>query len=203
MTAQAAASTARISSAISPWCSSAARNAAATAGSDRSDPEFMPGMAQTDAGSEAGSAAGASRASPGPGPGPDSSRGVGVARYSAIVRSGPYRRLIHRYAHEGRGAEQRLRRHEQVKFGVEEVEQERDERGDEGAHDQDQAVRDPGRLRAVGLVGGDQEQGVDQQVAQADAVVVDAEPHAEQRVERVRQVPGDELVGQREHAWRR
>ena len=156
-------------------------------------------MAQTDARLGGGLGRRGQPRLAGPGPGPGSSLGVGVGQ---VFRHRPFRAVPAphpQHAQEGRGTEQRLRRHEQVKFGVQEVEQERDERRDEGAHDQDQAERDPGRLGAVGLVGGDQEQGVDQQVAEADAVVVDAEPHAEQRVKRVREVPGDELVGQRQH----
>ena len=41
---QASPSSAKISSAISPWCTSAALNAATTAGSLTLSPEFIPGM---------------------------------------------------------------------------------------------------------------------------------------------------------------
>ena len=89
--------------------------------------------------------------------------------------------------------------HEQVQLGIEEVEEERDEAGHADADHHDQAERDPGPLLAVGLVGGDQEHRVDQHVAEADTVVVDAESHPQQWVERMREISRDELVRQREH----
>ena len=60
------------------------------------------------------------------------------------------------------------------------------------AHDHDDAGRYRGRPRTVRLVRGHEEQGVDEQVAETDRVVIEAEPHADYRSERVREVAGDD-----------